>query len=87
MDLFTVIDDATAIVRMPKGVLKQTKVYSRGERVFVPHSGGFIRLTAPFGDTFGTSHPDIKVVEISQDVPGLFVTGEPRYRAPMRAAA
>lgn len=64
MDLFEVIEDAVAIARYPKGVYKQTKVYRRGDRRYIPHGGGFIRITSKFGDTWGTSHPDIKVEAI-----------------------
>lgn len=64
MQLFEVIEDAVAIVRYPKGVYKQTKVHRRGGRQHIPHAGGFIRITAKFGDTWGTSHPDIKVQEM-----------------------
>lgn len=87
MELFSLVDDAAAIVRMPKGVLKQTKVYHRGSTVYVPHAGGFVRVTAMFGtDPFTTSHPDIKVVEI--EGPGISIDrGAPRYDAPLRAAA
>lgn len=86
MQLFTVIDDATAIIKLPKGVMKQVKVYARGDRVFVPHSGGYIRVTAKFGDTFGTSHPDIKVAEIEGEGISL-ETGSPVFRTPLKAAA
>lgn len=85
MDLFTVIEDGVAIVRAPKGVFKQVKVYSRGGRVFVPHAGGFIRVCAKFGDTFVTSHPDIKVMEM--EAPGLDVSGEPTIRGTLKAVA
>lgn len=70
MDLFEVIEDAVAIVRYPKGVYKQTKVYRRGDRRYVSHSGGFLRITAKFGSTWGTSHPDIKVEEV-ENVDGI----------------
>ena len=80
MDLFHLIEDAEAIIYQG-GVYKQVKLYHRGERVFIGIGGGFARITAKFGDSWGTSHPKAKVVDISQDVPGLFVTGEPRYRA------
>lgn len=81
MELFTIIEDAVAIVRLPKGILKQTKVYHRGKRIFVPHGAGFIRVTARFGsDPYGTSHPDIKVLELEGD--GINTgTSEPRYEA------
>lgn len=81
MDLFHEIPDAAAILRVGNGVHKQTKVFHRGGRVFVPHGGGFIRVVCEFGGTWGTSHPKATVIDISQDVPGLFVTKEPRYKA------
>lgn len=64
MEIFTVIEDAYAIVRFPKGVFKQTKIYSRKERLYVPHAGGFIRILGRFGEAWPTSHPDIKVIEM-----------------------
>jgi len=88
MNLFTVIDDAVAIVRLKNGVQKQTKMYSRGDRVFIPHGGGYLRITAKFGDTFGTSHPDIKVEEF--EAAGVLTDriGHPVFRAAaLRAAA
>lgn len=81
MLLFHKIPDAEAIIRVANGVYKQAEVYHRGERVFIGAAGGFVRVVAKFGDEWGTSHPKIKVLDISQDVPGLFVTKEPRYKA------
>lgn len=65
MDLFTVIDDALAIVRYPKGVLKQVKLYHRKTRVFIPHSGGFVQVRGKEtgSEMYYTSHPDIRLVE------------------------
>jgi hypothetical protein len=86
MQLFEVIDDGVAILRAAKGVHKQTKVYRRGERVFVPHGGGFVRVVAEFNGAYGTSHPDIKVLEIEAE--GVDTsTGEPRFRAALKAVA
>lgn len=86
MDLFTIVEDGIAIVRAPKGVFKQTKVYTRGGRVFVPHAGGFIRVCAAFNGQHVTSHPDIRVVEI--EAPGLELSkGEPVIRASLKAVA
>lgn len=86
MELFTVIEDGVAILRGAKGVFKQTKVYHRGERIFVPHGGGFIRVCANFGGTFGTSHPDIKVMEL--EAAGVDVSkGEPRFVPALKVAA
>lgn len=81
MELFQEIRGAVAVLRVPNGVHKQTKVFHRGERVFVPHGGGFVRMTCSFGEVWGTSHPKVSVVDISQDIPGLFVVKEPRYKA------
>lgn len=61
MQLFTIIDDATAIIRQANGVYKQAKVYHRDGRVFVGHAGGFIRVTAKFHEAWGTSNPNVKV--------------------------
>jgi hypothetical protein len=86
MNLFSVIDEGVAIIRCANGVFKQTKVYQRAGRVYVAHGGGFIRVTAKFGETFGTSHPNVKVVELEAE--GVDVsTGEPRFRATLKAAA
>lgn len=86
MDLFTVIDDGVAIIRAKKGILKQVGLYARGGRVYVPVSGGFVRVCASLGGEFVTSHPDIKVVEM--EAPGLDVSkSEPRFNAPLKAAA
>jgi hypothetical protein len=70
MELFTLIDDNLGIARYPKGVLKQVKMYRRGDRVYLPHSGGFIEVRGQERDgTFYTSHPDVKLLE-HDDVDG-----------------
>lgn len=86
MDLFTVIDDAIAIARFPKGVLKQVKMYARGRRVFIAHGGGYIRLTSMFDGVYGTSNPDVKVVEFEADGVDR-TTGEPTFRPAPKAVA
>jgi hypothetical protein len=86
MDLFTQIDDAKAIVRIKGLILKQVDVYHRRGRVYVPHSGGFVRVTAKFGDTYGTAHPSIKVDEIEGAGIDLTTT-EPRYLTPLELVA
>lgn len=63
MNLFHKIEGAVAIVRRGP-VYEQSDVYARGGQFFISHSGGFIRVGAPFGDSYGTGHPDIKVLEI-----------------------
>lgn len=73
MEVFTVIDHNQAICRYPKGVLKQVQMYRRGDRVYVPHSGGFIEVRARQPDgSFVTSHPDVKVLE-HDDIDGRIV--------------
>jgi hypothetical protein len=67
MELFSKIEDAVAIVRYPKGVVKQVGMYRRGAQVFVPHAGGFIRLVHMFDGVHSTSHPDIKVIDFEAD--------------------
>lgn len=73
MDLFHRIDDAQAIMRVKGGVFKQAELYRRGGTVYVKAAGGFVRVCAKFGDTWGTSNPGVNVLDMSQDVPGLFV--------------
>lgn len=67
MELFSKIEDATAIVRYPKGVHKQVNMYHRGETVYVAHGGGYVRIVQRFGKEteLMTGHPDIKVVDFS----------------------
>jgi hypothetical protein len=73
LELFTIVDDAEAIIR--QGVIfKQTKVYHRKGQLFVPHSGGYVRIVPQlFDSSFGTGHPSIKVVEI--EGPGIEIKG------------
>lgn len=85
MDLFTQVEDGVAILRAPNGVFKQTKIFTRGGRVYVPHGGGFIRVCAAFNGMHTTSHPSVKVVEMEAE--GLDLTGEPTIRATLKAAA
>lgn len=85
MDLFTLVEDGVAVLRAPNGVFKQTKVFTRGGRVFVPYSGGFIRVCAAFNSQHTTTHPSVKVVEIEAE--GLDLKGEPTIRANLKAVA
>ena len=72
MEAFTQIDGALAICKYPKGVQKQVQLYKRRDRVYVPHSGGFIEVRHEDigGATVVTAHPDVKVLEMDE-VPGL----------------
>ena len=80
MQLFHRIDDAECIIRVKGGVFKQAELYRRGDRVFVKAAGGFVRIVAPFGDTWGTSNPGINVIDMPS-ITGLSVTKdrEPRW--------
>ena len=66
MEVFTQIDGAQAIVRYPKGVHKQVQLYSRKDRVYIPHSGGFVEVRYQWDGAIVTGHPDIKVLEHDQ---------------------
>lgn len=73
------IDDALAFVRLPRGVFKQVQLYARGNRVYVPHSGGYIRVCAHLGsDGWVTSNPNVRILDFTQ-VPGLNMDREPSY--------
>lgn len=75
MEVFTQIDGAKAIVKLPKGVYKQVQLYHRKGSVFIPHSGGYVevRRRELGGDAFTTGHPDIKLVE-HDDLTGFHKT-------------
>jgi RNA 3'-terminal phosphate cyclase len=67
MELFTAIEEAWAIVKLPKGVQKQVKLYRRGKIIYIPHSGGFVEVRCQDLNketVHLTAHPDIKIVEM-----------------------
>ena len=77
MDLFHIIDDGAAILRLRGRVWKQTKLYRRAEHVYVPSSGGFIRLTRGGG----TTDPHTTCIEV--EGPGVTITnGVPSWAQP-----
>ena len=78
---FTAVEGGLAILRLRHGVQKQSAVYHRGGRVFVPHGSGFVRVTeTSFDDAFPTVHPDIKVLEIEGE--GITIDGRQlRFKA------
>lgn len=81
MDLFHEIPDAECIT-VSGGVYKQAQLYHRQGRVFAKHAGGFVRICARFGDSWGTSHPSVRVVDMPHNVPDIDrLTGEPRFKA------
>lgn len=62
MKLFHKIEGAVAIVRV--GVIhKQLDLYHRGDVVYIPHSGGYLRTVQRFGEHIGTAKPDIHVID------------------------
>lgn len=79
MDLFHKIEGAVAIARHKGSVLKQSDMYARGDRVYIPHQGGFLRVTQEFGGEFGTVIPAIKVLEFEAEGVELKMGKEPRY--------
>lgn len=79
MKLFHKIEGALAIIRVKGGILKQVDMFARGDRVFVPYSGGYLRITAEFGGEYGTAMPDVKVIEFEAEGVELKMGKEPRY--------
>ena len=69
MELFSEVLSAHAIVKYPKGIYKQSKVYRRERKLYIKHAGGFVEIRHQEfgGETFATSHPDIKVLD--HDIP------------------
>jgi len=60
MELFTIIDDAFAIMH-GNGVYKQAKLYRRGKRIYAAHGAGFIGLRTDGA----TSIPNARWEELS----------------------
>lgn len=81
MLLFHRIDDAECIIRARGGVFRQAELYRRGDRVFVKAAGGYVRIVAKFGDTWGTSNPGTNVIDMPSHIPGLSAPAgkEPRW--------
>lgn len=84
MNLFHKIEGAVAIVRGKNSIEKQTDMYRRGDRVFVPVSGGYVRIVARMGgegQPFGTAHPSVSVVDFEAEGVELKGGSEPRFTA------
>lgn len=64
MDLFHRIEDAQAIVRAKGGVYKQAELYRRADRLYIKNGGGFVRIEAESGGTYGTSSPSLTVLQL-----------------------
>lgn len=82
MNLFHKIEGATAIVRGANCVEKQVDMFHRGERVYVPVGGGFVRICGRQGgdgQPFTTAHPRVAVVDYEAE--GVELKGglEPRF--------
>lgn len=77
MDLFNVIDDGVAIVRAGS-IYRQTKLYRRKDRLYVTHAGGYVRICAKFGNTWGTALPNLKIIEFEGEGVNT-ATSEPRW--------
>lgn len=73
------IEEAKAFIRGPGGLFSERDVYARGDRVFVPWAGGFVRVCAKLGGEWVTSKPRVAVVDF-KPVPGLRLDGEPTYQ-------
>lgn len=91
MDLFHKIEGAVAIVRGKNSIEKQTDLFRRGDRVYVPVSGGFVRIVARMGgegQPFGTAHPTVSVVAFEAEGVTLKGNSEPRFTgAALKAVA
>jgi hypothetical protein len=76
VQLFHVIEDGAAILRLKGGVYRQTKIYRRGAEVFVGLGGGFVRLLKGGG----TTKPDVTCLEV--EGPGVVLKdGHPKFEA------
>lgn len=78
MDLFHVIEDGAAILRLKRGVFRQAKIYRRGADVFAAVGGGFVRLLAHGG----TTNTDVTCLEV--EGPGVTLDNRrlPKWVAP-----
>lgn len=82
MDLFHIIDDGVAILRLKGGIEKQVRVYRRGEKLYVPAKGGYLRLTRGSG----TLDPNITCLAL--EGPGIkIINNMPTYVEPSKPVA
>lgn len=80
MEGFKQIPDGRAILRIKGGLQKEVNLFARGGKVFVPMRGGYLRICAKLGDSWLTVDSSVSVIDITQDVPGLFVINEPKWK-------
>jgi hypothetical protein len=57
------IDDALAWCRFGS-IYKQCDVYKRGDKHYLKHGSGYIRICEQYGDEWLTTVPTIKVLEV-----------------------
>lgn len=63
MEHITKIDDALAWCRFGK-MFRQCDVYKRGEKHYLKHGAGFIRICEKWDSEWLTTNADIKVLEV-----------------------
>lgn len=78
MDLFHIIDDGVAIVRLAGKRYRQVKIYRRAQHVFAGIGSDFVRLLCA-GET---TDPRVSWLEV--EGPGVRLTGNrvPSFEAP-----
>ena len=68
MQTFVEIMGGYAIIKLPRGVHQQVKLYHRGGDVYIKARGGFIRVGQQWADGehsyFSTVHPGVSVLEL-----------------------
>jgi hypothetical protein len=79
MQQFVRITDAYALVRLKGGIEKMSPIFHRKGNIYVKHCGGFVRVSDSVGDTWPTSVRGMYIIDISPDIPGLFVSQRPRW--------
>ena len=63
MEHITKLDDALAWCRF--GVTnRQCEIYKRGEKHYLKHGSGYVRICEKFGNEWLTTVPTIKVLEV-----------------------
>lgn len=65
MNLFHVINDGVAVLRVKGGIFKQSKIYRREAMVYAALGGGFVRLTR----SGGTTNPNTTWHEVEEKLP------------------
>lgn len=58
------VEGARAFLRGKFGVYREVDVYRRGEHLYVPYGKGFLRIINMWAGQWGTSHPNVKVIEL-----------------------